>query len=38
VCGDNAYMDPKLWQLVRSRKKHLVAVLNPHISPARLNP
>jgi hypothetical protein len=27
VCGDNAYMDPKLWQLVRSRKKHLIAVL-----------
>jgi len=27
VCGDNAYMDPKLWQLVRSHKKHLIAVL-----------
>ncbi len=27
VSGDNAYMDPKLWQLVREHKKHLVAVL-----------
>jgi len=27
VCGDNAYMDPKLWKLVRSHKKHGVAVL-----------
>jgi hypothetical protein len=27
VCGDNAYMDPKLWQLVRRHKKHMVAVL-----------
>lgn len=27
VCGDNAYMDPRLWQLVRGHKKHLVAVL-----------
>jgi hypothetical protein len=27
VCGDNAYMDPKLWQLVRSHNKHLIAVL-----------
>ena len=27
VCGDNAYMDPKLWKLVRSHKKHLIAVL-----------
>lgn len=31
VCGDNAYMDPKLWKLVRQHKKHLVAVLkNEH--------
>jgi hypothetical protein len=27
VCGDNAYMDPKLWKLVRSHKKHIIAVL-----------
>jgi len=27
VCGDNAYMDPKLWKLVRSHRKHLIAVL-----------
>ena len=27
VCGDNAYMDPKLWKLVRSHHKHLIAVL-----------
>lgn len=27
VCGDNAYMDPKLWKLVREHKKHLIAVL-----------
>jgi len=27
VCGDNAYMDPKLWKLVRSHKKHMIAVL-----------
>ena len=27
VCGDNAYMDPKLWKLVRGHNKHLVAVL-----------
>jgi Transposase DDE domain len=27
VCGDNAYMDPKLWKLVRSHNKHLIAVL-----------
>ena len=27
VCGDNAYMDPRLWKRVRSHKKHLVAVL-----------
>ena len=27
VCGDNAYMDPKLWNLVRRHKKHIIAVL-----------
>lgn len=27
VCGDNLYMDPALWRLVRGRRKHLVAVL-----------
>jgi hypothetical protein len=27
VCGDNAYMDPNLWKLVRGHKKHIVAVL-----------
>ena len=27
VCGDNAYMDPALWKLVRGHKKHLIAVL-----------
>lgn len=27
VCGDNLYMDPGLWQLVRAHKKHLIAVL-----------
>lgn len=27
VCGDNAYMDPHLWKLVRAHKKHVVAVL-----------
>lgn len=27
VCGDNLYMDPALWKLVRARKKHLIAVL-----------
>jgi len=27
VCGDNAYMNPTLWKLVRSHKKHIVAVL-----------
>jgi len=27
VCGDNAYMDPELWKLVRGHKKHLIAVL-----------
>lgn len=27
VCGDNIYMDPGLWKLVRSRKKHIIAVL-----------
>lgn len=27
VSGDNAYMCPELWQLVRAHRKHLVAVL-----------
>lgn len=27
VCGDNLYMDPALWKLVRSHKKHIIAVL-----------
>lgn len=27
VCGDNLYMDPALWKLVRAHKKHLIAVL-----------
>lgn len=27
VCGDNLYMDPSLWKLVRSHKKHIIAVL-----------
>lgn len=27
VCGDNLYMDPTLWKLVRSHKKHIIAVL-----------
>jgi len=27
VCGDNLYMDPKLWKLVRKHKKHIIAVL-----------
>lgn len=27
VCGDNLYMDPRLWKLVRSRNKHIIAVL-----------
>jgi hypothetical protein len=27
VCGDNAYMDPKIWKRVRAHKKHLIAVL-----------
>lgn len=27
VCGDNLYMDPTLWKLVRAHKKHLIAVL-----------
>lgn len=27
VCGDNLYMDPNLWKLVRKHKKHLIAVL-----------
>jgi hypothetical protein len=27
VCGDNLYMNPDLWKLVRSHRKHLIAVL-----------
>lgn len=27
VCGDNLYMDPSLWKLVRSHNKHIIAVL-----------
>jgi hypothetical protein len=27
VCGDNLYMDPALWKLVRKHKKHIIAVL-----------
>lgn len=27
VCGDNLYMNPDLWKLVRKRNKHLIAVL-----------
>ena len=27
VCGDNLYMDPTLWKLIRSKKKHVIAVL-----------
>ena len=27
VCGDNLYMDPNLWKLVRNHKKHVIAVL-----------
>ena len=27
VAGDNLYMDPALWKLVRSHKKHCIAVL-----------
>ena len=27
VCGDNLYMDPALWKYVRSKKKHMIAVL-----------
>lgn len=27
VCGDNLYMHPGLWKLVRSHKKHIIAVL-----------
>jgi hypothetical protein len=27
VCGDNLYMDPELWKLVRNHNKHLIAVL-----------
>lgn len=27
VCGDNLYMDPALWKLIRAHKKHVIAVL-----------
>jgi hypothetical protein len=27
VCGDNLYMDPALWKLIRAHNKHLIAVL-----------
>jgi len=27
VCGDNLYMDPALWKLLRAHKKHVIAVL-----------
>lgn len=27
VCGDNLYMDPNLWKLVRKHRKHIIAVL-----------
>lgn len=27
VCGDNLYMDPGLWKLLRAHKKHVIAVL-----------
>lgn len=27
VCGDNLYMDPTLWKLIRTHKKHVIAVL-----------
>jgi hypothetical protein len=27
VCGDNLYMDPTLWKLIRAHKKHVIAVL-----------
>ena len=27
VCGDNLYMDPSLWKLIRAHKKHVIAVL-----------
>lgn len=27
VCGDNLYMDPDLWKLLRRRRKHIIAVL-----------
>jgi hypothetical protein len=27
VCGDNLYMDPALWKLLRARNKHVIAVL-----------
>lgn len=27
VCGDNLYMNPDLWKLVRQHKKHIIAVL-----------
>jgi len=27
VCGDNLYMDPTLWKLIRAHNKHVIAVL-----------
>ena len=27
VCGDNLYMDPALWKLIRAHNKHVIAVL-----------
>jgi hypothetical protein len=27
VCGDNLYMDPTLWKLIRAHHKHVIAVL-----------
>ncbi len=27
VCGDNLYMNPELWKLIRSHNKHVIAVL-----------
>ena len=27
VCGDNLYMDPGLWKLIRAHRKHVIAVL-----------
>lgn len=27
ACGDNLYMDPELWKLLRAHRKHVIAVL-----------